>query len=168
MVTVKMGHAAVTLLYIIITKGNDHVHVLPRPRPLVVTFLTRSCLTSNGIHIPSTTVLILTLYLHISALCRLANFINELHNLLYQKPCFISLSVSSRCLLTKLSNLSQIRLILMSCEIYTPYVGLVGIITTHIRVINYIKIKIVPFVKHLGYEFSLAYIYLSKHPSTIV
>ena len=57
MVTVKMGHAAVTLLYIIITKGNGHVHVhvLPRPRPLVVTFLTRSCLTSNGIHIPSTT-----------------------------------------------------------------------------------------------------------------
>ena len=100
------------------------------------------------ISLPLHESLILTLYLHISALCRLANFLNELHNLLYQKPCFISLSVSSRCLLTKLANLSQIRLILMSCEIYTPYVGLVGIIiTTHIGVINYIKIKIVPYVK---------------------
>ena len=32
-------------------------------------------------------------------------------------------------------------------------------ITTHIGVINYIKIKIVTFVKHLGYEVSLAYTY---------
>ena len=49
----------------------------------------------------------------------------------------------------------------MSCEIYTPYVGLVGILLhiIFIRVINYIKIKIVPFIKHLGYEFSLAYTY---------
>ena len=91
---------------------------------LVVTFLARSCFTSNGMHIPCETwVITLTLYLLNSALYLFANFLKELHNLLYQNPYLINLSVSSLCLFTKVLNLSQILLILISCEMYTPYVG---------------------------------------------
>ena len=39
-----------------------------------------------------------------NALCLLTNFLKNLHNLLYQNPCLINLSVSSICLMTKLWN----------------------------------------------------------------
>ena len=51
-----------------------------------------------------------------------------LDNLLYQNPCLINLSVSNLCLITKLWNVSHILLILMSCEMYTRYVGFAGIL----------------------------------------
>ena len=50
--------------------------------------------------------------------------LENLHNLLYPNPCLINLSVSNLCLITKLWNVSHILLILMSCEMYTPYIGL--------------------------------------------
>ena len=53
----------------------------------VTTFLARSCFTSNGMHIPwETWVLILTLYFLNSALYFFTNSLKELHNLLYQTP----------------------------------------------------------------------------------
>ena len=57
-------------------------------------------------YIPSKTwVLIPPLYLLSSALYLFANFWKELHNLLYQNPCLINLSVSSLCLFTKVLKL---------------------------------------------------------------
>ena len=46
----------------------------------------------------------------------------------YQNPCLIHLSVSNLCLITKLWNVSHTLLILMSCEMYTAYVGFAGIL----------------------------------------
>ena len=46
----------------------------------------------------------------------------------YQNPCLIRLSVGNLCLMTKLWNVSHILLILMSYEMYTPYVGLAGVL----------------------------------------
>ena len=96
---------------------------------MVVTFLARSCFTSNGMNIPSETwVIILTLYLLSSALYLMVNFLKQLHNLLYQKPCLFNLSVSSLCLFMKVLKLSQILFILISDDMYTLYVGLAGIL----------------------------------------
>ena len=51
-----------------------------------------------------------------------------IHTFVYQNPCLISLFVSSLWLLTKLEYVWHILLILMSCETYTPYVGLAGML----------------------------------------
>ena len=67
-------------------------------------------------------------YLLNSTLCFLANFLKIIHNFVYHNPCLISLFVSSLCLLTKLEYVWHILLILMSCETYTPYVGLAGML----------------------------------------
>ena len=95
----------------------------------MVTFLTRSPFTSRGVHIPSIICCLTPMsYLLNSTLCCLANFLKIIHNFVYQNPCLISLFVSSLCLLTKLEYVWHILLILMSCETYTPYVGLAGML----------------------------------------
>ena len=129
-VKVKMAHASVVVTLIPLPWGGSLVKTIIYQRILlVVTFLARSCFPANGMHIPCETgVLILTLYLLNSALYFFANFLKELHNLLYQNPWLINLSVSNLCLFTKASTFSQILFIQKICEMYTPYVGLAGIL----------------------------------------
>ena len=87
----------------------------------------------------------------------LTNFLKNLHNLLYQNPCLINLSVSSLCLMTKLWNVSHILLILMSCEMYTPYVEFAGILLYRRTKVNYVKIKGISFVIDLINIFTTTY-----------
>ena len=59
------------------------------------------------------------------------------------------------CFITKLWNVSHILLILMSCEMYTSYVGFAGILLDIIiRKVNYVKIKGIPFVIDLSNIFT--------------
>ena len=76
---------------------------------MVVTFLARSCFTSNGMHIPfKTWVLILTLYLLGSAYTSLQkNLEKNKNNLLHPNHCLINLSVSSLCIFMKVLKLEN-------------------------------------------------------------
>ena len=76
---------------------------------MVVTFLARSCFTSNGMHIPfKTWVLILTLYLLGSAYTSLQkNLEKNKNNLLHPNHCLINLSVSSLCIIMKVLKLEN-------------------------------------------------------------
>ena len=85
----------------------------------------------------------------------------ELHNLLYQNPCLINFfaSIRSLCLFTKVLKLSQILLILKSCEMYTltRYVARpCWYITAHEWIINSVKIKVILAVNHI-YKFATIY-----------
>ena len=107
-VTVKMGHAAVTLL---ITKGMSCTCITTAMTSIVVTFLIYKVMSYIYISLPPHESLYYkTLYLHIFALYRLANLLNELHNLLYQKPCVrshrdvIIMSKSVACMIAQLCS----------------------------------------------------------------
>ena len=103
-INVKVAHAAVCCNSYPTTKGGNHIksNNYVSKNSLVVIFLARSCFTSNGMHIPlETWILILILYLLNSALYLFANILKELHNLLYQTSCLINLFASSLCLFMK-------------------------------------------------------------------
>ena len=75
-----MVRAAVVSVSYPTIRGGSHAksNIYELTPIVVVAFLARSCFTSNGMHIPSKTwVLILTLYLLSSALYLLANILKK-------------------------------------------------------------------------------------------
>ena len=79
--------------------------------------------------------------------------LEKFNNLLYQNPCLINFLVSNLCPYDKTLEVSHILLILMNCEMYTPYVGFAGILLLR----NYVKIKGIPFVIDLSNIFTTTY-----------
>ena len=123
--------------------------------------------SAPSLHRESTDSLICCLtpmsYLLNSTLCFWANFLKIIHNFMYQNPCLISLFVSSLCLLTKLEYVWHILLILMSYEIYTPYVGLAGMLLHMYGKLTILKSKL-----SLLSNTSVTYLYIPPQMLTLI